>query len=70
LVAQLRETASAADQTVAAANRTLGVDATSENDLPETLRELTDTARSIRALADFLDRHPEALIRGKREGGQ
>jgi len=31
------------------------------------LRELTDTARSIRALADYLDRHPEALIRGKQE---
>lgn len=67
LVAQLRQTASAADQAVAAANRTLGGDASSQNDLPAALRELTDAARSIRALADYLDRHPEALIRGKQE---
>jgi paraquat-inducible protein B len=65
LVAQLRQTASEADQAVAAANRTLGSDAASQNGLPEALRELTDAARSIRALADYLDRHPEALIRGK-----
>lgn len=67
LVAQLRQTASAADQAVAAANHTLGGDASSQNDLPAALRELTDAARSIRALADYLDRHPEALIRGKEE---
>jgi paraquat-inducible protein B len=67
LVAQLRQTASAADQAVAAASRTLGGDATSQNDLPAALRELTDAARSIRALADYLDRHPEALIRGRQE---
>jgi paraquat-inducible protein B len=67
LVAQLRQTANSADQAVAAANRTLGGNATSQDDLPAALRELTDTARSIRALADYLDRHPEALIRGKQE---
>lgn len=67
LVAQLRQTAHSADQAVAAANRTLGGDASSQNDLPAALRELTDTARSIRALADYLDRHPEALLRGKQE---
>ncbi|WP_233849564.1 MlaD family protein [Paraburkholderia sp. HD33-4] len=67
LVTQLRETANAADEAVAAANHTLGGDATSQNDLPTALRELTDTARSIRALADYLDRHPEALVRGRQE---
>jgi paraquat-inducible protein B len=67
LVAQLRETANSADQAVAAANHTLGGDAASQNDLPAALRELTDTARSIRALADYLDRHPEALVRGRQE---
>lgn len=70
LVAQLRETANAADRTVAAANRTLGGDASSQNDLPAALRELTDTARSIRALADYLDRHPEALVRGRQQEAQ
>jgi paraquat-inducible protein B len=34
-------------------------------ELDTVLRELSRTARSLRVLADYLDRHPEALIRGK-----
>ena len=34
--------------------------------LPEAIRQITDAARSIKTLTDYLDRHPEALIRGKR----
>ena len=34
--------------------------------LPAAIRELTDTSRTIRSLADYLGRHPEALIRGKK----
>jgi ABC-type transporter Mla subunit MlaD len=37
-----------------------------ESSLPEAIRQLNQTARSIRTLSDYLDRHPEALIRGKR----
>lgn len=70
LVAQLRQTAHEADNAVAAANRTIGGDPMRQNDLPETLRELSDMARSVRAFADYLDRHPEALIRGKGGKGQ
>ena len=70
LVAQLRQTAHEADSAVAAANRTIGGDPMRQNDLPETLRELSDMARSVRAFADYLDRHPEALIRGKGGKGQ
>ena len=70
LVAQLRQTAHEADTAVAAANRTIGGDPMRQNDLPEALRELTDMARSVRALADYLDRHPEALVRGKGGKGQ
>ncbi len=70
LVSQLRQTASEADSAVAAANRTIGGDPTRQNDLPEALRQLTDMARSVRALADYLDRHPEALLRGKGGKGQ
>ncbi|MGT2494871.1 hypothetical protein ACU4GD_41910 [Cupriavidus basilensis] len=33
----------------------------------DTMRELSRTAASLRALADYLERHPEALIRGKTE---
>jgi paraquat-inducible protein B len=35
-------------------------------ELDNMLLEITRAARSIRVLADFLERHPEALIRGKK----
>ncbi|WP_027801326.1 MlaD family protein [Paraburkholderia dilworthii] len=65
LAAQLRETASEVENTARAANHTLGAGGGSQNDLPDTLRELTNTARSIRALADHLDQHPEELLHGR-----
>jgi paraquat-inducible protein B len=34
--------------------------------LSDAIRQITDAARSIKTLTDYLDRHPEALIRGKR----
>ena len=33
--------------------------------LRDTLQELSRTARSLRNVADYLERHPEALLRGK-----
>lgn len=67
LVAQLRRTADAAEQTASAAGRIAGGSPTSQNDdLPAALHELTQAARSIRSLADYLDRHPEALIKGRK----
>lgn len=44
----------------------LGNDPAAGNDLARTLSELKDAARSIRVLADYLERHPESLISGKR----
>jgi paraquat-inducible protein B len=35
------------------------------NDLGDTLLQLSRAAKSLGALADYLERHPEALIRGK-----
>lgn len=35
-------------------------------DSRETIQELGRTAKSLRSLADFLERHPETLIRGKK----
>jgi paraquat-inducible protein B len=37
-----------------------------EYELSTTLREVRDTARSLRFLTDYLQKNPEALIRGKR----
>jgi paraquat-inducible protein B len=34
--------------------------------LGDTLREVSRSARSLRVLADYLERHPETLVRGKK----
>jgi paraquat-inducible protein B len=44
---------------------TLGDDAPIKQDLREALHGLTRAAESLRVLADYLERHPEALLRGK-----
>ena len=45
--------------------RTAGSDSPLIFDLRRLLEELTGASRSIRSFADYLDRHPEALIRGR-----
>jgi paraquat-inducible protein B len=66
LVHKLRQTADDADQTVDAVRTLVRGDPTSQDaDVPSALRELTNAARSFRTLADEIERHPEALIRGK-----
>jgi paraquat-inducible protein B len=55
-------------QAIADADRSLlGKDAPAAQDLHDTLQELTRAARAVRVFVDYLDRHPEALIRGKKE---
>ena len=51
--------------TLSATRRTLGPDSRLAADIGNTMQELTQAARSIRLFADYLDRHPDALIRGK-----
>ena len=66
LVAKLNTAADQLNQTAAAANSVLSGDGAGQDaSLPGAVRELTDAARSIRALTDYLGRHPEAVIRGK-----
>ena len=50
------------------ANALLSPTSTVSTELRQLLIELRDAARSIRLMADYLERHPEALIRGKGEG--
>jgi len=54
-----------AQSTLAAADGMVGADAPLRYDLNALLKELTGAARSIRVFADYLERHPEALLRGK-----
>jgi len=43
----------------------VSADAPLQGELRQTLKELAAAARAVEALADLLDRHPEALIQGK-----
>jgi paraquat-inducible protein B len=66
LLTKLNATAEQLQATAAAARGTLGGDGANQDaSLPEAVRQLTEAARSIRSLTDYLGRHPEALLRGK-----
>jgi paraquat-inducible protein B len=66
-VDQLRKSAAEMDATAQAANVLLnGSAAPPGGNVQQALEELSEAARSIRALADYLDQHPEALVRGRR----
>jgi paraquat-inducible protein B len=56
-----------ARKALAGAKQVLASDAPMQQDLREALRELSRMAQSLRVLTDYLDRHPESLIRGKQE---
>lgn len=43
----------------------VGSDSVTRGDLDNTLKELAKAAKSLRSLTDYLERHPEALIKGK-----
>ena len=46
----------------------LAKDSPAPQDLRDTLQEVTRAARAVRILVDYLERHPEILIRGKAGG--
>ena len=60
------DTLSALHRTLDSADRTLDVESPLQHGLTETLSEARDTLRAIRELADYLDRQPDALLRGRR----
>ena len=67
-VDELRQAVATANQLLANTDATLlGKDAPAQQELRDALQEIVAAARSVRVLADYLDRHPEALIRGKTE---
>jgi paraquat-inducible protein B len=57
-------------ETLNAAGRTLSEEAPLQQDLRQTLQELSRAAISLRVVTDYLERHPESIIRGKREDKQ
>jgi paraquat-inducible protein B len=69
-VEDVRKTLAEVRKTLGGANQVLGSDAPVQLDLRETLREVSRAAQSLRVLGDYLEQHPESLIRGKREDKQ
>ena len=62
---EARDTLSAAKQTFSTAEATLQQDSPLQSDVRGALKELTRTLQSLNALADYLERHPESLLKGK-----
>ena len=54
-----------AGTTLASTDALVGPNSQLRYDTADLMRELTSAARSIRLFADYLERHPEALLRGK-----
>ena len=61
-----RATMASANGTLDSANGLLGPNSAQVERLDSTLQEVGEAARSLRVLTDYLERHPESLIRGKR----
>ena len=64
-VPELNRALEAGRRALAGAESALATDSPLQADLRATLREISRAAASIRALADYLERQPQSLIRGK-----
>jgi paraquat-inducible protein B len=64
-IANLDKTMLQADETLKTIDKMFAEDSPISEELKTSLRELADAARSLRILADYIERHPEALLRGK-----
>ncbi|QBQ95792.1 intermembrane transport protein PqiB [Paraburkholderia pallida] len=65
ILPQMRGTLDQAQKTFNAAQSTLQQDSPMQTDVHQALQELTRTLQSLNALSDYLERHPESLLRGK-----
>ena len=66
MLEEVRKAATSAERALANADRQLlAPDAPGQQELRDALRETRRAANSIRLLADYLERNPSALIRGK-----
>ncbi|SIR24839.1 paraquat-inducible protein B [Janthinobacterium sp. TND4EL3] len=70
VVPEMRDTLTAAKQTFGTAEQVLQKDSPLQSDVRQALQQLTQTLQSLNALSDYLERHPESLIRGKKGDGK
>ena len=62
---QAREAMARGEEALATANTVLGEGAPIAHNLNRLLLELQEAARAVEALADYLERHPDAIVFGK-----
>jgi paraquat-inducible protein B len=67
-IVELDRTLASARGTLGTADQLIAPNSTLVTGLDNTMDELNRAARSLRVLMDYLERHPEALLRGKSEG--
>ena len=65
LAPQVAQTLTEAREALKNAKEVLGQDSPLQSDLGSTLMQVSRAAKSISALVDYLERHPESLLRGK-----
>jgi len=65
-LAQLNQTLLSAHRTLDNADKLIEPNSVLGAELGNTLQEVSQAARALRVLADYLERHPEALVRGKK----
>ncbi len=68
VVPQARDTLASAHSALDSANSALQPGSDLQQNTGDAMREIARTAAAFRNLADYLERHPEALVRGKAEG--
>ena len=66
--AELQKTLTSANKLIVSLDNGYGDNTKFNRDLERLMVQVTDAARAIRALADLLARHPEALIKGRPAG--
>ena len=69
-LSEATKTMSDASRTFANADKSLAPDSALFGELQDAAREFARTAQSLRVLADYLERNPQALIRGKAEAAR
>ncbi|VWC69324.1 paraquat-inducible protein [Burkholderia lata] len=67
---QARDTLASAHSALDSANSALQPGSELQQNTGDAMREIARTAAAFRTLADYLERHPEAIVRGKPEGTQ
>ena len=67
---EIRDSLREMHKTMETTQASMAADAPLQQDIRQALRGMTDATRSLKALTDGLDRHPESLVRGKKGADQ